>query len=186
RVRVYQIGVIAGLLLLLEALCLAGVIDKITMPPPHRIAVDFVKLLLAGKLYPEIGKSLANVMLAFGMAFSIGIVTGTVLHDYSTARETLDPLFATYYAIPVFAFYPLFIVMFGLGDGPQVLIGYMLGVVAVIVTILNGLDRVPRVLKKTARINRLTPLQTALQITLPFSMPYLLTAAKLALAYAFI
>ena len=73
RVRVYQIGVIAGLLLLLEALCLAGVIDKITMPPPHRIAVDFVKLLLAGKLYPEIGKSLANVMLAFGLAFSIGM-----------------------------------------------------------------------------------------------------------------
>ena len=33
----------------------------------------------------------------------------------------------TYYAIPVFAFYPLFIVIFGLGDLPQVLIGFMLG-----------------------------------------------------------
>ena len=69
----------------------------------------------------------------------------------ATLRDTLDPLFATYYAIPVFAFYPLFIVIFGLGDGPQVLIGFMLGVVAVIVTTLNGLDRVPRVLRKTAR-----------------------------------
>jgi len=58
--------------------------------------------------------------------------------------------------------------------------------VAVIVTILNGLDRVPNVLKKTARINRLTPVQTALQVTLPFCAPYVLTAAKLALAYAFI
>ena len=133
RVRIYQIAVIAGVLLLLEALCLAGVIDKITMPPPHRIAIDFVRLLLAGKLYPEIGKSLANVMLAFALAYSIGIVTGTVLHGYRTVRETLDPLFATYYAIPVFAFYPLFIVIFGLGDGPQVLIGFLLGVVAVIV-----------------------------------------------------
>src|SRR5437762_2576308 len=185
-VRVYQIGVIAGLLLLLEALCLAGVIDKITMPPPHRIAVDFVKLLLAGKLYPEIGKSLANVMLAFGLAFSIGIVTGTVLHGYRTARQTLDPLFATYYAIPVFAFYPLFIVIFGLGDGPQVLIGFMLGVVAVIVTTLNGLDRVPRVLRKTASICGMGPFDTAIHVTLPFCAPYLLTAAKLALAYAFI
>jgi NitT/TauT family transport system permease protein len=118
RVRVYQISVIAGLVLLLEALCLAGVIDKITMPPPHRIAIDFVKLMIAGKLYAEIGKSLANVLLAFALAYSIGIVTGTVLHGYKTARETLDPLFATYYAIPVFAFYPLFIVIFGLGDGP--------------------------------------------------------------------
>jgi NitT/TauT family transport system permease protein len=186
RVRIYQIAVIAGFLLLLEALCLAGVIDKITMPPPHRIAVDFVRLLLAGKLYPEIGKSLANVMLAFALAYSIGIFTGTVLHGYKTVRETLDPLFATYYAIPVFAFYPLFIVIFGLGDGPQVLIGFLLGVVAVIVTTLNGLDRVPRVLRKTASICRMGAFETAVHVTLPFCAPYLLTAAKLALAYAFI
>jgi NitT/TauT family transport system permease protein len=129
---------------------------------------------------------MSNVLLAFALAYVIGIVVGTVLHGFKTARDTLDPLFATYYAIPVFAFYPLFIVMFGLGDGPQVLIGVLLGVVAVIVTTLNGLDRVPQVLRKTARIGGLGPLETALRVTLPFCAPYLLTAAKLALAYAFI
>ncbi len=109
-----------------------------------------------------------------------------MLHGYKTVRDTLDPLFATYYAIPIFAFYPLFIVIFGLGDGPQVLIGFMLGIVAVIVTTLNGLDRVPRVLRKTALIGGLSPFETAMKVTLPFCAPYLLTAAKLALAYAFI
>ena len=186
RVRVVQIAVVAGFVLLLEALCLAGVIDKITMQPPHRIVVDFMRLLASGKLDAEIAKSMGNVLLAFVLAYVIGIVVGTVLHGFKTARDTLDPLFATYYAIPVFAFYPLFIVMFGLGDGPQVLIGVLLGVVAVIVTTLNGLDRVPPVLRKTARIGGLGPLETALRVTLPFCAPYLLTAAKLALAYAFI
>jgi NitT/TauT family transport system permease protein len=171
---------------LLEVLCLTGVIDKITMPPPHRIAIDFVKLMVSGRLFPEIGKTMANVLLAFAVAYVLGIVVGTMLHGYRAVRDTLDPLFATYYAIPVFAFYPLFIVMFGLGDGPQVLIGILLGVVSVIVTTLNGLDRVPPVLRKTARIARLTPLSTALRVTLPFCAPYLLSAAKLALAYAFI
>jgi len=186
RVRLYQVAVIGGFVLLLEALCVGGVIDKVTMPPPHRIVVDFVKLLTSKAMYPEIGKSMGNVLVAFVLAYVLGIVAGTALHGYRTLRDTLDPLFATYYAIPVFAFYPLFIVIFGLGDGPQVLIGVLLGVVAVIVTTLNGLDRVPTVLRKTALIARLTPLQTALQVTLPFCAPYLLTAAKLALAYAFI
>jgi NitT/TauT family transport system permease protein len=183
---IYQLAVVIGFLLLLEVLCLAGVIDKITMPPPHRIAADFVKLFASGRLWPEIAKSMANVVLAFLIAYVLGIAIGTALHGYRTLRDTLDPLFATYYAIPVFAFYPLFIVMFGLGDGPQVLIGVLLGLVAVIVTTLNGLDRVPRVLRKTASIARLGPLETALRVTLPFCAPYLLTAAKLALAYAFI
>jgi NitT/TauT family transport system permease protein len=185
-VKLYQIGVVAGFVVLLEVLCLAGVIDNVTMPPPHIIARDFARLVAEGRYFDEIGKSLLNVVVAFALSFVIGVLVGTALHGYRTAREVLDPLFATYYAIPVFAFYPLFIVMFGLGDGPQLLIGFLLGVVAVIVTILNGLDRVPAVLKKTARVNRLGPLQTALRVTLPFCAPYLLTAAKLALAYAFI
>ena len=184
--RLYQAVVIIGFVALLEVLCLAGVIDKVTMPAPHIILRDFVLMIAHGRYFSDIGVTMANVLIAFAAAFIVGVLTGTILHGYRTARDVLDPLFATYYAIPVFAFYPLFIVIFGLGDGPQLLIGFLLGVVAVIVTILNGLDRVPNVLKKTARINRLTALQTAMQVTLPFCAPYLLTAAKLALAYAFI
>jgi NitT/TauT family transport system permease protein len=186
RLRLFQFAVVAGFIMLLEALCFFGFIDKVTMPPPHIIIRDLIRMILARRYFGEIGKSLANVLLAFGSAYIFGIVSGTILHRYKTARDVLDPLFATYYAIPVFAFYPLFIVIFGLGDGPQLLIGFLLAVVAVIVTTLNGLDRLPPVLKKTARVNGLSPLQTALRITLPFCAPYLLTAAKLALAYAFI
>jgi NitT/TauT family transport system permease protein len=186
RVRLYQVGVVAGFVALLEVLCLAGVIDKITMQPPHRIVIDFFRLMASGRLNAEIAKSMGNVLIAFVLAYVIGVVAGTLLHSYRMARDTLDPLFATYYAIPIFAFYPLFIVMFGLGDGPQVLIGFLLGIVAVIVTTLNGLDRVPQVLRKTAQIAKLGPLQTAMRVTLPFCAPYLLSAAKLALAYAFI
>ena len=186
RLRLYQITVVAGFILLLEALCLSGVIDKITMPAPHIILRDLFLMLLAGRYFDEIGKSFVNVLVAFASAYLVGVIIGTILHGHKTTREILDPLFATYYAIPVFAFYPLFIVMFGLGDGPQVLIGFMLAVVAVIMTTLNGLDRVSPVLKKTARVSGLNALQTARHITLPFCAPYLLTAAKLALAYAFI
>lgn len=185
-VTIYQTVVVVAFIALLEFLCLVGVIDKVTMPPPHIIARDFFRMFARGEYFSDIAVTMTNVVIAFVSAFVIGVLTGTVLHGYKTARDVLDPLFATYYAIPIFAFYPLFIVIFGLGDGPQLLIGFLLGVVAVIVTMLNGLDRVPNVLKKTARINRLSPLQTALQVTLPFCAPYLLTAAKLALAYAFI
>ena len=119
-------------------------------------------------------------------AIVVGVVLGTLIHRWRALRETLDPLFAAYYAIPVFAFYPLFIVIFGLGDVPQVLIGFMLGLVAVIVNTLNGLDRVPRVLLKTARIHRLGPVATALKVTLPYAVPYIFTGIKLAVAYSFI
>jgi len=100
--------------------------------------------------------------------------------------EALDLLFATWYAVPVLAFYPLLIVIFGLTSLPSIMIGFMQGVVAVIVTTLDGLDRVPRVLSKFARTQHMTALETAWLITLPAAAPWLLSGAKLAIVFSVI
>src|SRR3954452_17232436 len=175
-----------ALVLLLEALCRFAVIDRFSMIPPSEILWHLGQILGSKQMWPAITKTLANVTAACISAVIVGVVLGTLIHRWRALRETLDPLFAAYYAIPVYAFYPLFIVIFGPGDVPQVLIGFMLGLVAVIVNTLNGLDRVPRALMKTARIHRLRPVATALQISLPFAAPYIFTGVKLAVAYSFI
>ncbi len=186
RVAWYRLFVVAGAIALLEVLCLAGAIDKITMQPPHLIARDLYRMLVSGRMNGAIVKTLTNTLLALGLALGVGIIAGALLHRVRSLRDTLDPLFATYYAVPIFAFYPFFIVVFGLGDLPQILIAFMLGVVAMIVNTLNGLDRVPMVLLKTARIMQLSPVDTALRVTLPSAAPYIVTGIKLAVAYAFI
>src|SRR4029079_18990489 len=169
-----------------EVLCLQGVIDKSTMPAPHVIVRDLWRMLVSGRMNAAIAKTLSNTLLALVLSLGVGLVAAAMLHRARALRDTLDPLFATYYAVPVFAFYPFFIVVFGLGDLPQVLIAFMLGVVAVIVNTLNGLDRVPNVLNKTARILRMSAAETAMHMTLPYAGPYILTGIKLAVAYAFI
>lgn len=186
RALAWRCGILLCLVAGLEGLCLAGVIDRLTMQPPHRMMTDLWTILSEGKLNAAIAKTLSNAAIAFALALAAGIVAAVILFRLLWLRETLEPLFATYYAIPVFAFYPLLILIFGLGDAPQILIGFMLSVVAVIVNTLNGLDRVPRVLLKTARAHQMGPIETALKVTLPSSAPYLLTGAKLAVAYSLI
>jgi NitT/TauT family transport system permease protein len=59
-------------------------------------------------------------------------------------------------------------------------------VVSMIVSTLAGLDSVPAVLGKTARVLQLGPAATVRSVTLPYAAPYLFTGVKLAIAYAFI
>jgi NitT/TauT family transport system permease protein len=186
RAARYRLAFIAGAVLLLESLCRTGVIDRLTMQPPSDMVRDLVVLLASGSMNGALMKTLTNVAIACVLAVVFGVIFGVAVHGYRAVRQGLEPLFATYYAIPVYAFYPMFIILFGLGDVPQILIGFMLAVVAVIVNTLNGLDRVPRVLLKTARIYRLGPIATARKITLPAAAPHILTGVKLAVAYAFI
>jgi len=186
RATVYRTTILIAAIALLEALCLGGTIDRLTMQPPHRIVLDLVHMLSTGTLDGAIVKTLTNAGIAVVLAIVLGIGAAVLLSRFRPLRDVLDPLFATYYAIPVFAFYPLLIIVFGLGDTPQILMAFMLAVIAVIVNTLNGLDRVPRVLLKTARINQMGPIETALKITLPSAAPYILTGIKLAVAYALI
>jgi NitT/TauT family transport system permease protein len=78
------------------------------------------------------------------------------------------------------------IAIFGLSVMPIVLIGVATAAVAMIIATLNGLDRVPRVLGKVARVHRMGRIATALRLKLPAAAPHLFTGVKLAVSYAFI
>lgn len=181
-----RLAVVAAFVLLIEVLCRTGVIGKLTMIPPSAMAVELWALLKSGKADRDIVETLRNVSAAFALSVVGGFVLGVGLHSVARLRRAVDPFLATYYAIPFFAFYPLLVAIFGLNAAPIILIGFLFGVVAMIINTINGLDRVPRVLLKTARVCGMDPVRTALMIKLPSAAPHLFTGAKLAIAYSFI
>jgi NitT/TauT family transport system permease protein len=170
----------------LELLCRTGVIPSLTAIPPSAMVQSLAAILASGRFTEDIAVTLRNVTVAIAAAMLAGVALGTALQSAPALRRIFDPLFATYYAIPMYAFYPLLIVLLGLGDLPQIAIGFLLAVTAVILNTLNGLDRVPRVLLKTARAHRLGAVRTALRVRLPYAAPYIFTGFKLAVAYSFI
>jgi NitT/TauT family transport system permease protein len=126
------------------------------------------------------------VLLAVLLSVAGGFGIGAVIHSFPRLRRAIDPFLASYYALPFFAFYPLFIVLFGLGRGAIVAIGVLFGIVAMIISTLTAFDRIPRVLVRTASVYRMGPVEAALRVKLPSAIPYLFTGFKLAIAYAFI
>jgi NitT/TauT family transport system permease protein len=178
--------VVAAFVLAIEALARSGIIDRTTMIPPSEMLAAMIDLARSGKLWKESAPTFRNVALAFVLAVLIGLAAGTVLHSLPRLRRSLDPLLASYYAVPFFALYPLFVVIFGLTDWPLIMIGIVFASVAVVVSTLNGIDRIPRVMIKVARTFRMGPLSQVALVIIPAIAPSLLTGIKLALAYAFI
>jgi NitT/TauT family transport system permease protein len=181
-----RLGLIAAAVLALELLCRTGAIEPMTLIAPSRMAQALGGLIVSGRITADVAKTFGNVALALALAVGLGFAAGVALHAAPRLRRALDPVFASYYAVPFFVFYPLLIVLFGLNDWPIVAIGFLFGVVAMIVNTLDGLDRMPPVLRKVARVHRLGVVRTALYVTLPASAPHLFTGVKLAVAYAFI
>jgi NitT/TauT family transport system permease protein len=186
RVSVIRLIVVIAAIGLLELACRLGFIDYRTIIPPSEMATVLVRLLASGELNSDIARTLGVVVIAVAISIVLGFALGLLIHAVPRVRRALDPLLATYYAVPIFIFYPVMVAIFGLSIIPIVLIGIAAAAVVMIIATLNGLDRVPRVLTKVARVHRMGPLDTALRLKLPAAAPHLFTGVKLAVSYGFI
>jgi NitT/TauT family transport system permease protein len=181
-----QIALIVGGVALLELFTRTGLISRLTMIPPSRMAARLLTMLAGGELNAAMAQTFANIAIAFVLSVTVGCLFGIAIHALPRLRRVLDPLLASYYAVPFFVFYPLLVAMFGLNRWPLVFIGFAFGSAAMVIATLTGLDRVPRVLRKVARVHRMSRAGEALRIVLPAAAPHLVGGSKLALAYSFI
>jgi NitT/TauT family transport system permease protein len=170
----------------LEIACRGGWISPLTLIPPSEMATGLVHILWTRAIEGEIAATMGGIALAALGAIATGFLLGVLLHAWPRIRASLDPLLATYYSIPIFVFYPMFIVFFGMNRIPIVVIGFLFAVVAMMTNVMNGLDRVPRVLLKSARVLRMRRVAITFRIVLPSAAPYIFTGAKLAIAYSFV
>jgi len=172
--------------LAVEIVCRTGLISSYTLIPPSQMVVALFRLLRDGSLTPEIVATLGSVLIAIVGAVIFGILAAVILHAVPRLRRAIDPVLSIYYSIPMFVFYPLFIALFGLTDTPKIVLGFLLAVVTMIASTLNGLDRVPKVMRKTARVFRLSKWNTVRQVVLPSAAPHIFNGVKLAIAQAFV
>ena len=180
-------ALIAGSIGVIELLCRVGVIKPLTMIAPSRMVLELARMIASGEL-----------------AFACGGTPSRKWGPPSPSRSRLAarwgrwcmrsracalrsiPLLASWYAVPFFVFYPLLVALFGLNALPLIVIGVIFAAPAMMVSTLSGLDRVPRVMHKVARVHRLSRVQEARLITLPSAAPHLFTGLKLAFAYSYI
>lgn len=186
RAGLIRLALIVAALALLEWACRYGYISREAVIPPTMMVQGAWRALASQEIRADILLTLENVTLALVLSLIVGVLAGLALHKTARLRRALDPLLASYYAVPTFVFYPLFIVLFGLNRWPLIAIGFLFAVVAVMINTLDGLARIPRSFVRTAAVMRLTPAQYFIHIVLPAAAPWLFTGAKFAVAYSFI
>ncbi len=186
KVSIARAAFIIGLFAALEIMCRAGIIDRVTMIPPTEMIVSLWNILRSGRFNHDIFFTLYNVIAATALAILLGFFIGAGLHALPRLRRPFEPLLSAYYAIPTFVFYPLLVVVFGVGRTALIVMGAMFGVVAMIVNTTLGLDHVPPAVSRTGSILKLDVLRQLILIRLPAAAPHLVTGVKLAVAYSVI
>lgn len=185
-VKATRWAVILAALAALELLPRAGLGDAITLIPLSEIVVELFAKLVSGEFTRHLLATGGAFFLSFLLAATTGVPLGYLLWRYGSIKRVLDPYLTTYYAIPIFAFYPLLLAILGFNIWPIVFISWAWAVVAVVLNTAIGFGEVPRVLVKVGQSMNLSRWQILRKIFFPASVPYVFTGLKLAMVYSLI
>lgn len=175
---------IVAIVAALELVCRMHWVRTGLIVAPSVMVQELVSLMGTKAFWSSVWTSTRSFSIAFVLSIAVGCLVGLVLHALPRARATVEPLISSWYALPFFVIYPLLIVLLGMNEKPIILIGFLYAVMAVIIGVLNGLDRIPPVLMRTGHSLRINSLQQAWFVSLPAAAPYVFTGAKLAFGYS--
>ena len=105
-----------------QLLSLYGSFPEKLVPDLGQIAQTFVRLASEGVLWEAAKSTLYRLLLGFIISGFVGVFLGILMGRYKSVEDTLLPLISFVYPIPGIAYAPLFVLWFGLGDVPAILL----------------------------------------------------------------
>jgi len=159
-----------------------GLINRSILSSPKRVYESFVSYAQKGLLIKHLAASSQRVIIGFGIGAGCGLVFGLLAGIFPKFRASTAAIFGIIRPIPMVGLAPLFILWFGIGELSKVLVIAIGALWPVLVNIETGLQSVDKKHLEVARVLKKNKWTVLAKITLPSSVPYLLTGLRLGLS----
>jgi NitT/TauT family transport system permease protein len=146
------------------------------------IAETLVRLAGNGVLAAAAVATLYRLVAGFVLAALIGVAVGIAMGRRQWVEDTLLPIVAFLYPIPGLAYAPLFVLWFGLGDFPTILLVGISSCFTVIINTWKGVKAVKPIWLRSAEVMGARDRDMFRRVVLPGALPYILVGLRLGLA----
>lgn len=183
---------LASLLLLLvllagwEGYVRLAEVNWFILPPPSVALQEWVEMLGTRKLWFHTWITVLETLLGFAFAVVIGVGFGAMMGKMRRVEQTLHPFVVATQVIPKIALVPLFIVWFGFGLTPKVVIAAVLAFFPILVNTTLGFKSVYRGHREVMLSLNSSRWQTITHLELPSALPYILTGMEMGIVLSII
>jgi NitT/TauT family transport system permease protein len=172
------------LALLWELLAHLDLFPRRLFPPMEDVFATFVRLTAAGILPHHVLDTLLRLTVGFACAAVAGVLVGLAMGRSRRAEDILLPLVSIAAPIPGLAYAPLFLLWFGTGNRPAILLVALVSTFPVILNTWTGVKAVKEIWLRSAQAMGAQGRQVFWHVMLPGALPYILTGMRLGLAQA--
>lgn len=152
------------------------------LPPPSKIALalfDKKDLLLLHARY-----TLLEAAVGFLLAFVVSVILSLLIDHSKLLKQALYPLLVISQTIPIVSIAPLFIILFGFGLLPKVIIVALVCFFPIVISMVEGLEAADRDMVDLLRVMGASNWQIFRLVRFPAALVSIFSGLKIAAAYS--
>lgn len=161
-----------------------GWVPRTTLASPINVA-GFVQAN-AAMLLQHTGTTLMEVLLAFTIALTAGVVIAILVSEFKVLEESVLPLLVVSQVIPSIAIAPLLVLLLGFGMAPKVATAAIIAFFPVLINTVAGLRMLPRETRELGGVLNASRWQMLRMFSLPNALPYIFAGARVSITLSVI
>jgi NitT/TauT family transport system permease protein len=164
------------------------------IPPPYDVWLELRDLAFgginddaySGTLYVHLLASVSRVYGGFALAFIIALPLGMLIGRVPLIRQTVDPTLQILRPVPVTAWLPLAMIIFGLGPRSAIFLVFLGAFYPILVNTIFGVRSVEPRLFEAASMLGCTGTAQFFRVVLPAALPSIFTGIRLGLGFSWV
>ena len=173
-----------------QAFTARGIVDKFFFGQPSGIAQRLVDLFRQGtefgSFYANIWTTIQEALAGFALGAVTGVVFGVALGQSRFLADVLGPYIKMVNAIPRIVLGSIFIVAFGIGVLPKILLAAVLVFFIVFFNAFQGVREVDRNILANTKVLGASQLQIIRHVTVPSALTWIIASLHSAFGFAIV
>lgn len=159
-------------------------IQSFVLPSPGEVLASLIGDW--GEIWPAALFTLYEILIGFGLSVVIGVGLALAIVSNRTVEKTIYPILVGSQVIPKIALAPLFVLWFGFGIAPKILIAFLIAFFPVVISSVVGLRSVEITKLQLLRSMGATGREVFFKLRFPAALPSLFAGLKLSITGAVI
>ncbi len=178
-VRAIQLAVVVALFAIWIALTSSHAVNALFLPAPLAVLGALSHLVGTKGFWGAVGVTTVTTAIAYAIASIAGVGCGFFIGRSPRLTTAYRPVLSGLFAIPLTLFFPLFVVMFGLGPPSKIAFGALYGFFPIVLNTIAGFSGIDRLFLRSAQSQGATRVQMLRYIFVPGAWPIVLTGLRI-------
>jgi len=162
---------VAGLVVIWYLAVWAQIVDPVLLPPPEAAFSAMAKGMAGGKLGYDFWRTVERTAYAITIAAVIAIPIGIALGSNERIYRSVEFVIDFFRSTPASAMFPLFLVIFGVGDLTKILVAAFGATLVILFNVAYGVMNARKTRLLAAKVMGATPFRVLTDVMLLESLP---------------